>query len=134
VTIGARRPQAEIEDHDAALVGDHHVRGLQIAVDEPVAVEGVEARGDLAQRRAQPPLVHGVVGADPVEDGRAGEQLHREAPVPVVVEPLAEPDQVAVREIGARPNSVSRRNRLCASSSRSVLTATGLPRSASNAS
>jgi hypothetical protein len=40
-------PQAEVEDLDAPLPGDEEVRGLQVAMDNPLLVRGPEAAGEL---------------------------------------------------------------------------------------
>jgi hypothetical protein len=39
--------QAEVEDLRVALVGDHDVLGLEVAVDDPALMGGGEAVGDL---------------------------------------------------------------------------------------
>ena len=46
VPVGESR-QAEVEDLDAALVGDEHVLGLDVAVDDALRVGGGEATRDL---------------------------------------------------------------------------------------
>ena len=117
--------QAEVEHHHAALAGDQHVRRLEIAVDHAGAVQGVEAHRELAHAVAEARLVEaarqrrlgaavaGVAAAiaaparlgvrlpDVIEERHAGDQLHREEPVAVGVEQLAEAHQVAVLEVGA---------------------------------
>ena len=55
--------QAEVQDLDVAVVRDEDVVGLQVAVDDALAVRGGEALGDLQRP------VHGL----PLRDGRAVE-------------------------------------------------------------
>ena len=89
-----RRHEAEVEDHDAPLARDHHVRGLDVAVDEagrraartsPTTSWRSAARSrSLSPRtcsRKWPPV----------------DELHREEPQVAVAHQLAERDQVRVR-------------------------------------
>jgi hypothetical protein len=69
--------QAEVEQHDAAVVPDHHVGRLDVAMDLAGAVQEDQRDHQLAQRLAQARLVEAGVGAA----GRpllGGLGLHRE--------------------------------------------------------
>ena len=44
-----RRHEAEVEDHDAAIGRDQHVRRLDVAVDEPAGVQRTQPDHELAE-------------------------------------------------------------------------------------
>ena len=52
--------EAEVEDDDAAALGDHHVGGLDVAVDQAVAVDAREAAGEADQEVLQAVEAGGV--------------------------------------------------------------------------
>ena len=54
VEDGSREP--EVEDLGDAARRDHHVRGLEVAVDDAEVVRGIECRGHLHRDRARPDL------------------------------------------------------------------------------
>jgi hypothetical protein len=118
----------EIDDHDAPRLRDEDVRRLDVAMDDRGAVERVEPRGELGEGRAKPPLVErpggqgrrragaarlrrvrgsgrrlpadriGAERAHVLEEVDAADELHREEPLPVVLEELLEADHVRVLE------------------------------------
>ena len=73
--------EPEVHDHHARVIAfgdDHHVVALEIAVDDPLRVRGVEPGGHLFDDQ------QGLVGREPPlagqarAQGLAREQLHRE--------------------------------------------------------
>ena len=94
--------EAEIEQDDPAIGRDHHVGGLEVAVDDVVAVQGHHAHRQLRDRRAQPRLVEPAAGPDILEEVNAPEQVHREEPLRAVGLQAMQADQVRVADIGGR--------------------------------
>ena len=94
--------QAEIEQDDPAVGRDHHVGGLQVAVDDVVAVQGHHAHRQLRDGRAEPRLVEPPAGPDVVEEIDALEQVHREEPLRTVGLEAVQADQVGMAEVGGR--------------------------------
>ena len=94
--------QAEIEQDDPAVGRDHHVGGLEVAVDDVVAVQGHHAHRQLRDRRAQPRLVEPAAGSDVLEEVDTLEQVHREEPLRAVGLEAMQADQVRVADIGGR--------------------------------
>ena len=77
--------QPEIEHLHQAVGPDHHVLGLQIAVDDAEGVRGADAGGDLnaevehlAQRRRR------VLRREPLPERRALDVLHRDEAAAVI--------------------------------------------------
>ena len=66
---------AEIENLDAALVGQHHVLGFQIAVHDPFGMGGGEAFGNLPGDRPGLPDRQGAV-RDRLAERAALDELH----------------------------------------------------------
>ena len=66
---------AEIENLDTALVGQHHVLGFQIAVHDPFGMGGGEAFGELPGDRQGLPARHGTV-RDSLAERPALDELH----------------------------------------------------------
>ena len=60
----ARRDEPEVEDDDAPVGVDEHVRGLEIPVQHARLVEREHARDQAAERRAQPLLDEGALRGD----------------------------------------------------------------------
>jgi hypothetical protein len=100
--------EPEVEDDDAAGLGDHHVRGLDVAVDEAVAVDAGEAAGEADEEVLQAGeagvverLEGLVVAAGGDHEVVALEALHgekdaAEALVAVDLKQLVELDEVGV--------------------------------------
>ena len=66
---------AEIENLDAALAGQHHVLGFQIAVHDALGMGGGEAFGTLPGNRPRLPDRQGAVG-DRLAERAALDELH----------------------------------------------------------
>ena len=68
--------QAEVEDLDESVPGDHHVLGLQVAVDDPRRVRLREPRGDLRSDADGAPDREGL-GGGKLPQRSSVHQLHR---------------------------------------------------------
>ena len=88
VVVGERRlgqlGEAEVEDLGRVVLGDHHVRGLEVAVDDAGGVGAGEGVGDLlgvaqAAAEGQRPLAHALL------EGLPGDELHDDEVLPVGV-------------------------------------------------
>ncbi len=93
--------EPEVEDHDAALARDQHVRRLEIAMDLAAPMDRVEPRGELTHGIAQAGVgpARRITGTHPVEERPALDELHGEEPVAAVVEKLAKAYEVAVLDV-----------------------------------
>jgi hypothetical protein len=94
--------QPEVEHDDAALLGDQHVRRLDVAVHLAGGVQRDQRAPELDQPMAQLALVAGGPGQEVL----AAHQLHREEQPPLLLVELAERDQVRVLEILERAELV----------------------------
>ncbi len=74
--------QAEVEDLDPAVVRDDDVGGLQVPVDDPALVRGLERLGDLARDRKRF-LERDRPARDPRVQALAFDELHDEDVTPV---------------------------------------------------
>src|SRR5262245_58804523 len=92
--------QAEIEQHDAAAPGAHHVGRLQIAVDEPLAVDGGEGAAELHADRRGLLRRERTVATDDLLQRASAEELEAEADVAVPVEDGVDADDVGMIERG----------------------------------
>jgi hypothetical protein len=92
--------EAEVEDADAAVVADHDVVGLEVAVDEADGVGGGEAVAGLGEHAedlgAGPRLL-----VEPAAQRDAGDELHRDVDLAVGGgADVVDADDVGVREAG----------------------------------
>ena len=117
VDLLASRPgQSEVEDAGSAFAVDHHVVGLEVAMDHAGAV----GRRETGSGREVHPK--NVVGGAPlltlpVGEGDAVDELHRDEDLAVVDPDVVHRDHVRVRELGEGPRLLEQ----------SVAIATGLP-------
>ena len=132
---------AEVEHDHAAGLGHEHVRGLQVAVDDPRAMERVEAAHELPHRLAQagfvvarrPAVRRG--GAHVAKEVDAVDELHREEPLSLFGEQLLEHDDVGVCHcLRMRNSRLKRTSASFWAMSRSTLSARRRPVSGSMAS
>ena len=104
-----------VEDVDLAVVADHHVLGLEVAVDEALGVGEVDRLADLGEEvqelrelSARASLAAGLDGgAGLVEDlsqGPTQDALHREPRDLVVSAQGVDRDHVRVIELGGDPD------------------------------
>ena len=128
--------ESEIEDDHAALVGDQHVRRLDVPVDLARRVQRIEPGDELGQRVAELRLgelaprlgmrdldrlgtaeiergldrhrraQRPVLTVDVREDVDAVDQLHREEPLAAILDQPAEPAQVRVMHALEHPELV----------------------------
>ena len=102
---GSGAGEAEVHHLDVAGGVDHDVLGLDVEVDEALALPGVGERGGDAARHEERLLGGEAAGAaDPGADGLALHQLHHEAEAAVAVEGVVDLDDAGVRHArgGAR--------------------------------
>ena len=76
VHVGDPLRQAEVHDHRLAAGRHHHVRRLQVAVDDPLAVGVFQGEGDLADDLGGADLRHRDFRIDLLFEGRAGDVSH----------------------------------------------------------
>ncbi len=90
-------PEVEQLGEQAPVALDHHhVRGFQVAVDDPALVGGVDDIGDALEERHELRERHRPVRLQPVVEGDALHQLHRDPEQTVVF--IAE--RIDVRRVG----------------------------------
>jgi hypothetical protein len=105
------RDESEVEQHHAAARGHEDVGRLDVAVHEVGGVKRQKAARELTQRCPHARLVV-PVGPEPVavahvlDEALPRQKLHREEPLAVVVEQLAEAHEVAMRDVGERAKLV----------------------------
>ncbi len=94
--------QAEVGQVGERLLlraGDQHVRGLDVAVDEPARVGGVERPADLGQDLGGALGGHGALALDHRAQVRALDVAHRDVELPVLLARLVERDHVRVLDL-----------------------------------
>jgi len=107
--------EAEVHQLEVPLVGDEHVRRLDVAVEFSFTVQIGEGKTELGHRAPEPRQITRRSGlpevdrfgirigrcpsADIGEEVHAGDQLHRDEPRVFVREQLVEGHQVGMREI-----------------------------------
>jgi hypothetical protein len=91
--------EAEVEDADAAVVADHDVGGLEVAVDEAGGVGGGEALAGLAEHGGE--LGEGpALALEPGVQGHAVDELHGDVDLAAEGADLVDADDVGVRQPG----------------------------------
>jgi hypothetical protein len=98
-----RTGQTEVGDLYRALVGDQHVLGLDVAVDDTRVVRGRERGQDRGEQIQRSRGGEGRLLADHVTQRAAGDVLHRQEQGAVVVTLVEHRDHVRVREAGGGP-------------------------------
>ena len=102
VVAADRLGDAEVEHLDAAVAGDHHVVGLEVAVEDALAVR----RGERVHQRrgdGEEALELDPVARDEALEGLALDQLHGEEVAAVGLLDRVDGDDVGVVEGGDRP-------------------------------
>ena len=94
--------QAEVGEEGGAAL-DQDVGGLDVAVDEPHAVRGVERRGDLAADVDRPVRAQAALAAQHGGEVGALDVLHREVEQPVLLAGVVDRDDVRVLQRGGDP-------------------------------
>ena len=102
----ARRPElpareTEVHDAHAAVLAEHHVFGLEVAVYQPRVMGGGEplARGDVRREN----FVHrSHLGADPSAQCDAVHELHRQEHAAIVGSRIVNGHHVGMGELGQR--------------------------------
>ncbi len=89
--------QAEVEQLDVALVGDHHVGGLEVAVHD-AALVGVGQRAGDGQRVVEPLLGGQGAAAHGIAQRAALQQLHHQVGRALVLADLVDDRDVGVRQ------------------------------------
>ena len=91
----AGRGEAEVDDAGAALLVDDHVLGLEVAVDDALAVGGGEALPGAEEHRAD--LRPGVqLSREPGKQGGAADELHGDEQVAVDLADVEDAGDVGV--------------------------------------
>ncbi len=97
--------EAEVEQHRVAAPGDHHVAGLDVAVQPTRRVHRRQALYELREHGRQPgEAPRGetraalVIGPQPIEQTDPFDHLHGEVRLPVLDEELVQLDEVGVRD------------------------------------
>jgi hypothetical protein len=89
--------QPEVQELRLPAVRDEDVRGLDVPVDDPLAVGGLQRIRHL-RSQLQQPLHLQRLAADPVLQGLAFHQLHHEEGVPLVLSDLVDHADVGMVE------------------------------------
>ena len=97
-----RAGQAEVGDLDPAVVGQQHVLGLDVAVQDPGVVGGRERAEHRLDHRQRLGRRHRGFLADQVAQGQAGDVLHHQEQRAVVVAGVEDGDHVVVGQPGRR--------------------------------
>ena len=92
--------EAEVGDLDLATVGDQHVLGLEVAVDDAGLVGGCDGCDHRDQQVERPLRLHRGLAGDQVAQRRALDVLHDHVGPAVVVALVEDGDHVGVREAG----------------------------------
>jgi hypothetical protein len=97
VAVGAG--EAEVEDADAAVLADHAVLRLEVAVDQAGLVGGGEAGAGLPEDLEDLAPGSGL-SLEPCPEGQAVDELHGDVDLVVVGADLVDADDVGVGEAG----------------------------------
>ena len=100
--VAAQLGEAEVEDLHVAVARQHHVLGLEVAVDDAGGVRAGEALGQLAGDVEHLPGRERVLGADEVAQRRPVHELHDGEGQPRRLADLVDRDDVGVVEGGGR--------------------------------
>ncbi len=96
--------QAEVDQHDAPVVGHHHVRRVQVTVQHPGGVHRTQSRRHPTGHVEHLGLVEGSVPlAEQVHERASFEQLHHQVGGAVLLEHLVDPDDARMGEAGQDP-------------------------------
>jgi hypothetical protein len=136
--VALDRGDAEVGQLGGAVLADHDVLGLEVAVDDPGPVGGLQ-RVQQAQPEPGGPLrAERPAGADQLLQGRGRDQLHDDEVLAAVVGDVVDGDHAGVAEPGGRPrlprHPRPQASRSAASTPRgrsTSLSATGAPSSVS---
>ena len=102
--VGADRlGEAEVGHLDPAVVGDQHVLGLDVTVDEARPVGGGQCGQHGLEERERPGGRHRALLADHVAQRVPGDQLHGEVDGAVLLALVVDRHHVRVREPGGGP-------------------------------
>ena len=91
--------QPEVGQVGVVAGADEHVLGLDVAVDEPFDVRGVERLGHLREQPQRPPVVE-LAAHDQVLERRSLDHAHREEQPAIGLTGLVDGDDVGVVEGG----------------------------------
>jgi hypothetical protein len=99
---GARQP--EVGHLDLSPVGDQHVLGLDVAVDQPGGVRGGQRRGHRLDQLDGPPGVHRGLAGDELTQREPLHVLHHDVGTPGIGALVEDRHDVRVRQVrgGAR--------------------------------
>jgi hypothetical protein len=90
--------EAEIEHDHAALLGHEYVRGLDVPVQTPRLVQGVQGVHELGERRTKAREIRlAATSTHEVHKREAVHELHRQVPAASLVKQLVQRDQVRVK-------------------------------------
>ena len=89
--------EAEVHDAHLAVARDHHVLGLEVAVDQPLFVRGLEPAAG-GQVDLQDLLPRARLGLHPVAGGVTVDELHRDEDLLAKGADVVDDDDVRVRE------------------------------------
>ena len=92
----------EVHDLDLALVGDADVGGLDVAMDDPVAVRVAEPLADLPHDVELPFQGQGLALLDDLLEVGALDELHRDVGLAAVLAQVVDGDDVAVAQPSRR--------------------------------
>jgi hypothetical protein len=92
--------EAEVEDADAAVVADHDVGGLEVAVDEAGRVGGREALAGLANMAGELGEGSPALALEPGAQGHAVHEFHGDVDLAAEGADLVDADDVGVGEPG----------------------------------
>jgi hypothetical protein len=95
--------EAEVENDDAPLGGDEHVRRLDVAMQLASPMELAEAEHELHERRSRALRSHRAAvarrSADEIHERDAAHQLHREEAIRIVHDELVQRDEIRMGDV-----------------------------------
>ena len=96
--------ETEVGNADPAVAVEHHVRGLQVAVDDAAIVRGGEAGAHLARHFDGAVLGEAADAAEQRRQILAVDVFHREEGVPLVLADVVDAAHVRVRDLPREPH------------------------------